>query len=188
MSFICAQNILSDSVLTQLHELCLIKDTDQSSYDIWPDEVTGNKTLVETFSEQINHKHGSLKKILQNDLYERPSSPLHKSKLVLHADFAILKYPPGSSCPYHYDTAQCAMTLFLNQQWEPNWGGGFVYFDDAGVEHTIPVQYNSAAYTFYDELTTGPKHGAEQVSGPETRYVLQVFARKKSNTDASVKF
>lgn len=55
--------------------------------------------------------------------------------------FAAAHYSwyPGSSIPWHTDEGYLhAMTIYLNHDWDKNWGGYFSYLSEDGVRCIIP--------------------------------------------------
>lgn len=183
MSFVYIENVLSSDVIEHFYQrYSSISPHDQSSHYIWDEKMTGNGSMIPTWSTQID---GSDRALLRTDLYTNPSSPFYKSKDVKHCDVAVLKYPKGSSCPEHIDTAIGAMTVFLNKSWSVDKGGLFQYLHK-DQWHTVIPKFNCAVYSLYDVQQTGPEHKVTEVLTDDVRCVLQIFMRKPG--DVKVRF
>lgn len=175
MSFTYIENVLSVDVIEHLCEkYSAINPLDENSHYIWDEKMTGNGTMVPTWSTQIE---GADRALLRTDLYSNANSPFFQCKDVKHCDVAILKYPKGSSCPRHMDVAIGAMTVFLNRKWSQDKGGLFKYQDN-NEWITVTPKYNCAVYTLYNKQTQGPEHAVSEVLTDDVRCVLQVFMRK----------
>lgn len=105
-------------------------------------------------------------------------SALNDSGLLEGYDYDVMNYAwfPLSYIPWHNDGhVTCAATIFLNEEWDPNWGGLFLYRqDDTGEIRAIAPSFNSGIRN-----TNQVSHATSIVAldAPEPRFTIQIFAR-----------
>jgi Rps23 Pro-64 3,4-dihydroxylase Tpa1-like proline 4-hydroxylase len=81
-----------------------------------------------------------------------------------------------SYIPWHDDChVDSALTLYLNPDWDENWGGYFMYEDGDEVK-AIKPQGNMAIYNKTVKHCTTPVH-----IGGKMRVTMQVFEKRKEN-------
>ncbi|MCT2558883.1 2OG-Fe(II) oxygenase [Tsuneonella sp. YG55] len=86
-------------------------------------------------------------------------------------------WPVGSFIPWHRDGKHGgAATVYLNERWEPEWGGLFLHRASKGARPSVVVpRFNRGLRndSGIDHCTTPVLPGA-----PEPRFSLQVFRRR----------
>jgi hypothetical protein len=168
--YLIQDNVLSIDLVDSLHEkYAKILDTDLSSYEIWPKETTQYGALPESFAANIE---GSERINIITELYNNPSSPFYKNKMIRNGRIAIQKLVDGGSIPVHSDVCIGSLTLFLNK--DEIQGGEFYWTDKDGNKHCVTPAYNRGVYTLADTVVTTASHGVNPVIG-SNRYTLQMF-------------
>lgn len=164
-------NVFSDKVLTILKSYTKPLPVDKSSYDVWPAEVTNNKTAVECFTCDIV---GNDKAQILYELYENATLPCYKKTWLKHCDIAIQKMPVGSSIYKHTDNCIFSLTVFLSAFD----GGKFIWWE-GDTAHIVEPALNKGIYAYYDNYTIGADHQVTNVES-NTRYTLQLFLYSKN--------
>jgi hypothetical protein len=97
--------------------------------------------------------------------------------LIEHRDYNVMNYAWTrlSYIPWHDDNeSPDALTIYLNDVWKLDWGGLFLYKDEAGEVRGYPPTFNCG-------LRNGDhvSHATTPVSldAPEPRFTLQLFRR-----------
>ena len=171
--FTVVDGIFSDRVLTLLEPYAKLLPTDKSSYNVWPDRSTRNKTLPECFTCDVLGKDRT--EIL-HELFENPALPCYKQNWLKDADIAVQKMPEGALIDQHADRCLFSLTVFLSSV---N-GGYFVWWDDDGFMHTVEPVVNKAVFASYDDYVQGAPHKVNPVESG-TRFTLQLFVFAKHN-------
>lgn len=168
--FLVVENVFDESTLKILYKYCDILSTDSSSHDVWPDQITRNKSLPECYTNPLN---GRDKMIVLNYLYNHNRLPCSGKKWIKDADIAIQKIVPGGSIAQHRDHTKFSLTVFLSK----SEGGDFIWLDSDGItEHKISPEFNRGIYAFGDDSCfTGAFHEVSTVTGDTNRYTLQLF-------------
>lgn len=103
---------------------------------------------------------------------------LARKAILPSRDFTVLNYAwtRMSFIPWHEDGGKSmAVTVYLNDVWERNWGGLFLYEGpDSGIRGFAP-RFNACVRSM-----GGVSHATTPVSldAPEPRFTLQVFPKK----------
>ena len=87
------------------------------------------------------------------------------------------KWLPGSSIPWHTDSYEFGLSIYLNsKRWELNWGGLFLFWneDKKRIEGYLPEE-NSAVFIKNVMHTVSTIHLDCRVP----RYSIQIFGNKK---------
>ena len=173
-------NIFSDRVLKLLEPYAKLLPTDKSSYAVWPDRSTRNKTLPECFTCDVLGKDRA--EIL-HELFENSNLPCYKKNWLKYADIAVQKMPQGALIDQHADQCIFSLTVFLSSFK----GGYFVWLDEDGFMHTVEPAINKAVFACYDDYIQGAPHKVNPVESG-TRFTLQlfVFDKKERTTNKSV--
>ena len=102
---------------------------------------------------------------------------LVESGVIQHTHYAVMNFAWSrlSYIPWHDDSKhEGAVTIFLNERWELDWGGLFLYRDDDGEIRAHAPRFNCG-------LRNGKHvpHATTLISldAPEPRFTLQLFAR-----------
>jgi Rps23 Pro-64 3,4-dihydroxylase Tpa1-like proline 4-hydroxylase len=98
-----------------------------------------------------------------------------KIKTQMNPEFMLYYWTRFSYIPWHSDANfYGGLTVYLNEEWDQDWGGYFMYKNEDGSISAIPPQRNTAVLQF-----GGVPHSTTPVhySG-ELRITLQVFFNK----------
>lgn len=95
------------------------------------------------------------------------------SRIEWHRDFSLDR--EGSRCG--------AITIYLNRQWEMEWGGDFLYKDENNVTQRVTPSYNSAV------AIGAVQHRSTRIEGRHFRKCIQIFCRDESlSVDSNKEF
>ena len=97
---------------------------------------------------------------------------------------SILYYywKPGSYIPWHSDSIySSALTIYLNKEWNYNWGGLFQYFDGDDIISVTP-KYNMGVY----QESTLPHSTTITNKDTAIRKTIQVFFNKEKVKPTSI--
>lgn len=96
--------------------------------------------------------------------------------LIPDADYRVMNYAWTrlSYIPWHTDAKQQGVTVYLNERWELDWGGLFLFKDELGDIRAVPPNFNYAVRN-----DNSVPHATTPVSldAPEPRFTLQLFDR-----------
>ena len=175
--YIVVDNIFSDKVLTILEPYAKLLPSDKSSYNVWPNEVTFNKTAVECFTCDVLGKD---RLAVIDELYNNIKLPCYQKKWLKDCDIAVQKIPVGGFIPKHSDHCIFSLTVFLSEVK----GGEFYWWDEADEKHTIQSSYNTGIISYQDTFTGGFLHEVATVE-QGVRFTLQlfVFDKKKQSKE-----
>jgi hypothetical protein len=169
--YIVVDNIFSDKVLTILEPYAKLLPSDKSSYNVWPNEVTFNKTAVECFTCDVLGKD---RLAVIDELYNNIKLPCYQKKWLKDCDIAVQKIPVGGFIPKHSDHCIFSLTVFLSEVK----GGEFYWWDEADEKHTIQSSYNTGIISYQDTFTGGFLHEVATVE-QGVRFTLQLFGHDK---------
>jgi hypothetical protein len=169
--YIVVDNIFSDKVLTILEPYAKLLPSDKSSYNVWPNEVTFNKTAVECFTCDVLGKD---RLAVIDELYNNIKLPCYQKKWLKDCDIAVQKIPVGGFIPKHSDHCIFSLTVFLSEVK----GGEFYWWDEADEKHTIQSSYNTGIISYQDTFTGGFMHEVATVE-QGVRFTLQLFGNDK---------
>ena len=161
MSFQYAENILSSELLDMLKsKYCNMDNHDEVHWFLkarYRSEIEeGEKLLI------IDH------------LLNNKESPFYKDRrLLTKRQIHVNKLGVNGALPPHTDTVCGSLTVFLNEQWDEQDGGLFVWTDNDGKQHTVTPKYNCGVWDKWDIPTTGSLHEVTVCQKP--RYSLQIF-------------
>ena len=101
---------------------------------------------------------------------------LQKRGIIDSDNFDVMNYAwtPLSYIPWHNDAGhQAAITIYLNETWDKNWGGLFLYRDpsDDGIRGVAP-RFNTAV-----KNSANIEHATTMIAtdAPEPRMTVQLF-------------
>ena len=105
-------------------------------------------------------------------------SDLNANGIIEGYGYDVMNYAwcPLSYIPWHNDGhVDCAATVFLNEHWDPNWGGLFLY------RESEETQIKAFAPSFNSGFRNDGhiRHATSMVAmdAPEPRFTLQIFAK-----------
>lgn len=175
------KNILSNKALTILEPYAKILPTDKSSYDVWPDESTNNKTAPECFTCDVL---GVDRIKIIEELYSNEQLPCYHKKWLRDCDIAVQKIPEGGFIPKHTDHCIFSLTVFLSEVK----GGEFLWWDDSNIKNIVNTKYNTGVISVSNAFERGLSHEVSKVE-EGIRFTLQLFVfdkRNKSNDEKGV--
>ena len=88
----------------------------------------------------------------------------------------IFYWTPGSGINWHDDISsdgnqRTAVTIYMNEEWDTDYGGFMVYEDETGFVHAVPPSPNSAVY-----VENNPRHSVSKTTeDAPVRMSIQVF-------------
>ncbi|HEX5238872.1 MAG TPA: 2OG-Fe(II) oxygenase [Sphingomicrobium sp.] len=102
---------------------------------------------------------------------------LAERKIVEHGDYHVMNYAwtQLSYIPWHDDDQRSeALTIYLNDRWEADWGGLFLYRDDERQIRGFAPKFNCGLRNDNNVL-----HATTPVTldAPEPRFTLQLFSK-----------
>ena len=108
-------------------------------------------------------------------------SQLFNKGIIDHKVWKAMNYVwmPKSYIPWHNDKDQDAITIYLNPEWNGNWGGVFLYSDEPNVhvKGFVP-HFNSAV-----KNTSALFHSTSLLTeSAMPRVTIQLFSKKKEET------
>jgi Rps23 Pro-64 3,4-dihydroxylase Tpa1-like proline 4-hydroxylase len=163
------ENVLSDElyieVIEYVNNIIKNKKTKLTSSNLeWDDKLKGNSEAVLRYefdnSDSLIFK--KIKKELENKI------PYFIQRMVLHL------WPNLSYITWHDDSqSTAALTLYLNKNWDDNWGGYLMYKEDNEIK-AIKPEKNLAVL---QENKVG--HCVTTINmGADTRISLQFFLKQ----------
>lgn len=140
---------------------------------IWTSNLGWDSKIVKSSSPILIHQIKDQEDI--NYICDRYKKIKYKFR-----DLTVCFYywPKGSYIPFHNDNHpryQSGSTIYLNKNWEPDWGGFYLWKDNDNKYHAELPEYNKMilndCFTF---------HGTSLVSNDalEARMTLQIFFLK----------
>ena len=119
---------------------------------------------------------------LEEDMLDQLSSELIEKKIMSHTPKKWMAhvnlFSRGSFIPWHGDLGYAfSMTVYLNQTWDEDWGGAFIYRKEQSVDSEISCiypKYNLGVY-FYPPMAHTTSLTA--INAP-LRESLQIFVRE----------
>jgi hypothetical protein len=128
------ENFLSEELFTELinyiKKLNSNKNTIfKSNLNRWQTELLDNSTPVIIYSFEENDK----------DIFFKLKKEIEKQIPFVVYGIYIYQWPKLSYLPWHTDEGyKSALTLYLNESWNPNWGGYFMYEMDNEIKAIKP--------------------------------------------------
>lgn len=175
------EDILSPGLINELHDY-YYGNIINLSRGVYGDQLVdtflegeARKVLPSTINLNADHQLR-----IVEELYNNENLPFYKNKKMMRSlglPMRINNFLPGGGFPPHSDNAWGSMTLFLNKEWEPEWGGNFVWYKDEDAEQengiAITPKYNCGILDCYPEPTVGCLHRVEPVT--QDRITIQAF-------------
>ena len=127
-------NILSDSLYTDLVQHLEYLKTEKSDYfntsfTAWQSDLISTSSPILRYSLSSNDMHifSKIKKEVESKI------PYHLSNAIFHL------YPNLSYIPWHDDPhVKAALTIYLNDVWDKNWGGYLMYKENDEIKAIKP--------------------------------------------------
>tara|TARA_R110000803_G_scaffold42597_2_gene91195 strand:- start:15252 stop:15920 length:669 start_codon:yes stop_codon:yes gene_type:complete len=176
------ENILSEGLINELHDYYYgnILDLSREKYGEGFVEKFLNSEAPKVLPSSVNITQDHQLRIL-DELYHNENLPFFGNKKILRGSIGlpmrINNFLPGGGFPPHTDNAWGSMTLFLNKEWKPEWGGSFVWYEDDDTEqergHEVQPKYNCGILDCYPETVEGCLHRVMEVT--RERITIQAF-------------
>jgi Rps23 Pro-64 3,4-dihydroxylase Tpa1-like proline 4-hydroxylase len=97
----------------------------------WEDDLRRKSTPVLVYELKTNNQE--IFKKIRKEVKEK--SGKHITDMLIHF------WPPLSYLDWHTDAGYSdALTIYLNKEWNPNWGGYFLYNQGSGIQGLIPQE------------------------------------------------
>jgi hypothetical protein len=131
------ENVLSISLLSEIHDYI-----SQNSFDyIWRENTMWNKELTEG-SAAITM--ASLEQFEENLREEVSLFVPEVKEMDLCIPFPMFySMPIHSQIGWHEDYSPINVSIYLNESWDKNWGGLFIYMEDKNLKGYVP-EFNTA--------------------------------------------
>lgn len=118
----------------------------------------------------------------ETDLAQIILEELNKGGLIDHDDYSVMNYAWGrlSFIPWHRDPqSETAVTIYLNEIWDADWGGLFLYKPQGGEEiRGFAPRFNCA---IRNNQNLDHATSLIAVDAKEPRFTIQLFSRRKAS-------
>ena len=163
------QNVLSFGLLDEIHEYIVQHSNDYIWRDnsMWHEDIVAGSaaitmTSLSQFEEKLRAEVGLfIPEVKELDLF-----------IPFPMFFAM---PIHSQIGWHEDYTPINVSIYLNEFWDKNWGGLFMYLEDGNIKGHVP-EFNTAV------VAKGQiPHHVSMISAaaPVKRYSIQLFFAKK---------
>jgi hypothetical protein len=129
-------NVLPVELIKEITEYVALQKTSRTNLTCWAKELvrSSNAVLVFDLSKDISTKILDYVKVFAPELNDFSFSGC-----------AYQRWMPGSYISWHSDYSwKYAVTIYLNEKWDKNWGGYFAYEVDDGIK-CIKPEFNTAS-------------------------------------------
>lgn len=133
------ENVFPIEFITEINKYVDGQTSSRSNFSCWPKELlrSSGAVLVYDFPKEISDKIFEYVKVFAPELsnYE-----------INHAMYQ--RWMPGSYITWHSDFSwKVAVTIYLNETWDKNWGGYFAYESGSEIK-CIKPEFNVASKIF----------------------------------------
>lgn len=132
-------NVLPTEFITEINKYVDGQVSSRSNFSCWPKELlrSSGVVLVYDFSKEMSDKIFEHAKIIAPELSNFETT---------HAMYQ--RWMPGSYISWHSDFSwKMAVTIYLNETWDKNWGGYFAYESGTEIKCFKP-EFNTASKIF----------------------------------------
>jgi len=165
------ESVLEPNFCTELYESSLhnVKNAGQLGFTsyAWPKAIVRNSAPVIIKNVESREANKIYDQLIQKNII--PSSE----------GFGCLSYAwtNGSYISWHTDAMyETSITLYLNPEWELNWGGLFLYEASDSELKAVAPKFNTAVLN-----KSGTSHATSIIeTGAPLRMTLQIFKPKRS--------
>jgi hypothetical protein len=129
-------NVLPTGLITEINTYVDAQTSSRSNFSCWPKELlrSSGVVLVYDFPEEMSSKIFEHVKLIAPELNNFEKT---------HAMYQ--RWMPGSYIPWHSDFSwKLAVTIYLNEKWDKNWGGYFAYELGKDIK-CIKPEFNAAS-------------------------------------------
>jgi Rps23 Pro-64 3,4-dihydroxylase Tpa1-like proline 4-hydroxylase len=133
------ENVLPTEFITEINKYVDGQTSSRSNYSCWPKELlrSSGVVLVYDFPKEMSDKIFEHAKIIAPEISNFETN---------HAMYQ--RWMPGSYISWHSDFSwKMAVTIYLNETWDKNWGGYFAYESGAEIK-CIKPEFNVASKIF----------------------------------------
>lgn len=157
-------SVFEDSLIDDLHGCVEKTDVCKTNYSFWDNRIVKASSAILIFD---------LPKSIENTLVNRVKE-LHEEIGQCKKVFVMYyKMMPGAYIPWHNDSKwSFGMTVYLNKNWDRDFGGYFAFAHDNQIR-CLPPEYNNAIF-----VSTPLEHCVFQIA-PDAppRTTIQIFGR-----------
>lgn len=134
----------------------------------WDKDLVENSTPVLIYN--FKNTDVEIYKLVEKEIKDRINLNIYS--MIVHV------WPPLSYITWHTDrNYEGGLTIYLNDKWNPNWGGYFMYKTDDNITALKPKR-NLGVFQL-----GGVEHCVSTTNiGCDLRYTLQIFFRKDKKT------
>jgi Rps23 Pro-64 3,4-dihydroxylase Tpa1-like proline 4-hydroxylase len=164
------ENTLSQDLREKLYNLTRTgKQPTQTNFFGYDIGVTGVSNAIFGFNLEED-----LLEQLSNELIEKNIIPHKPKKWVGHVNL----FSRGSFIPWHGDLGYVfSMTIYLNQTWNEDWGGAFIYRKTQDIDSEISCIYPKYNLGVYFNPPMAHTTSLTAINAP-LRESLQIFVRE----------
>ena len=166
------ENILSDELLNKLHEYVISNSHEyiwRNATTAWPSDVSAGSVPVMIMNLDN----------FRDQLYSEVSKKvLGIKELELELPFPMLHaIPPMGFMGWHEDYNPVNVTIYLNEFWDKQWGGLFLYEENEQIK-AIKPRFNTGVI-----VSMNQPHGVSMIpyTCPVNRYSIQLFFTERKD-------
>lgn len=133
------ENVFPTEFITEINKYVDGQTSSRSNFSCWPKELlrSSGVVLVYDFPKEISDKIFEHVKVFAPELNNYETN---------HAMYQ--RWMPGSYITWHSDFSwKVAVTIYLNETWDKNWGGYFAYESGSEIK-CIKPEFNVASKIF----------------------------------------
>ena len=158
------ESVLPIKFINEINEYVDAQTSSRSNFSCWPKSLLRNSgaVLVYDFPQEMTNKIFEEVKLIAPEINNFETT---------HAMYQ--RWMPGSYIPWHSDFSwKLAITIYLNETWDKNWGGYFAY-ESGGDIKCIKPEFNIAS-----KIILPMEHMVFSVT-PDAppRNAIQIFAK-----------
>lgn len=176
MSVEVIENILSLDLINELHEYVSSRSHEyvwRNATIAWPQDLTvGSSSVMIMDLEKFRDK-------LYNEVAEKIPSI---KQLELELPFPMFhSIPPMGLMGWHEDYNPINVTIYLNEFWDKQWGGLFLYEEEDEIK-VIKPKFNNGVV-----VSMNQPHGVSMIpyTCPISRYSVQLFFIEEGKNEQS---
>jgi len=131
------KNVLDENLINYIKKYVIDNKASKKWQNsmFWPEFIKKTSTTVSVLSLDDNKKICKELRKIYNELIPETK------KMGMEVNYYI--WPPLSYIPFHDDNhKQVASTIYLNKDWNIDWGGLFLYYEDQQIKTFFP-SYNT---------------------------------------------
>jgi Rps23 Pro-64 3,4-dihydroxylase Tpa1-like proline 4-hydroxylase len=161
---ICYSNFLKNSLIEKIHNCVEETKVWETNYSFWDPRLVNSSAPILVFD---------LTKTLESTIIEQVKAQCKEIRQYQEIKLRYYKMMPGAYIPWHNDGGwSFAMTIYLNKNWDKDFGGYFAFAHDNQIK-CLPPAYNSSVF-----ISAPLEHCVFQtVQNAPPRTTVQIFGR-----------